>query len=256
MKLLFNSFKILFIANLLLLSCSSSSDLDELPIVQTERIIKFSGYDWLVRTSNDVRLGPGPNLFSDSEDNVWVDDNGHMHLKIVHKGNGWYCAGVILRRSLGYGKYIFHVGSDVTKLDENVVGGLFTYLNDEEEIDIEFSRWSNPNSEDSQFAVQPSHLPGNKVRYDLHLLTDRSTHAFDWRADRIDFFSRQGHGLTVDDENLIREWTYQGNHVPPHRGTERLRMNLWLFRGEAPSNGEEQEMIIEKFEFIKAEGSN
>lgn len=256
MQFLLNSFKILFSAGALLFSCSPSVEPDELPPTQTERIIQFSGYEWLVRTSNDTRVGPGPNLFSDSEDNVWVDDDGRLHLKIVHRGAGWYCSGIILRRSLGYGKYVFHVASDVSKLDQNVVGGLFTYLNDEEEIDIEFSRWSDPDNEDSQFAVQPSELPGNKVRYDLNLVTDHSTHSFDWQADRIAFFSRQGHGLTVDDDNRIHEWTYQGNNIPPHRGTERLRMNLWLFRGQSPSDAKEQEMIIEKFEFIKADESN
>src|SRR5690606_38080949 len=151
---------------------------------------------------------------------------------IVQKGGLWYCSGITLRNSLGYGKYVFYVSSDVSQLDQNVVGGLFTYLNDEEEIDIEFSKWSKPDNEDSQFAVQPSDRSGNKVRYDLNLATDLSTHAFNWQSDRIEFFSRQGHGLEIDDDNRIHEWTYDGNDIPPRRGTERLRMNLCLFRGQ------------------------
>lgn len=253
MQFLFNSFKVLLGATALFFSCSSSVEPDELPLPQTDRIIQFSGYDWLVRTSNDTRVGPGPNLFSDGADNVWVDAQGRLHLKVVYKGGGWYCSGVVLRKSLGYGKYVFYVASDVSKLDQHVIGGLFTYLNDNEEIDIEFGRWSDPQNMDSQFAVQPSDRSGNKVRYDLNLLTDQSTHAFNWQTDRIDFFSRQGHGTTVDDDNRIHEWTYTGPDIPLHKGTERLRMNLWLFRGTPPSDGQEQEMIIEKFEFIKAD---
>ncbi|NGM62488.1 glycoside hydrolase family 16 protein [Sphingobacterium sp. SGG-5] len=248
---LINRFKIFFSVAILFSSCSSSGETDIPPPISTDRIIEFSGYEWIVRTSNDNKVGPGPNYFSDSEDNVWVDDDGRLHLKIVRIGGTWYCSGVILKKPLGYGKYVFYVGNDVSKLDQNIVAGLFTYFNDEEEIDIEFSRWSDPDNEDSQFAVQPSHLVGNKVRYNLDLLTEYSTHAFNWQSDRIEFVSLQGHGLAVNGDNLIHEWTYRGDNIPPNRTAERLRMNLWLFRGQVPSDSKTYEMIIDKFEFIK-----
>ncbi|PRD55939.1 glycoside hydrolase family 16 protein [Sphingobacterium gobiense] len=238
-------------AAILLWSCSSDINEPDGQVVRTDRIIKFSGYDWIVRTSNDKRVGPGPNYFSDSEDNVWVDENGRLHLKIVQRGGIWHCSGVILKQSLGYGQYVFYLASDVSKLDQHTVGGLFTYLHDTEEIDIEFSRWSDPENHDSQFAVQPSDRSGNKERYDLNLLTERSTHSFNWQRDKIEFFSRQGHGLTLDNDNRIHEWTYRGNDTPLSKGAERLRLNLWLFRGQIPSDMMEQEMIIEKVEFIK-----
>ncbi|MFD2966800.1 glycoside hydrolase family 16 protein [Sphingobacterium bambusae] len=235
----------------LLGACSSSTGLDdeELP-TPTDRIISFSGFDWLVRKTGASKEGPGPNLFSDSEDNVWVDEQGRLHLKIVQKGGLWYCSGLLLRQSLGYGKYIFYVASDVSKLDQNVVGGLFTYRTDEEEIDIEFSKWSDPDNMDSQFAVQPSERAGNKVRYNLELTGEQSTHSFDWQPTYIDFFSLQGHSATVTPDNLIRQWRYTGANIPPDTD-ERLRINLWLFRGQTPSDKKEQEMIIEKVEYIK-----
>jgi len=236
---------------ILLVSCSSSSIKDEGELPKpSERVISFSGFEWIVRTSESAKQGPGPNLFSDSEDNVWVDDQGRLHLKIIQKGGLWYCSGITLKHSLGHGKYVFYVASDVSKLDQNVVGGLFTYMNDEEEIDIEFSKWSKPDNMDSQFAVQPSDRANNKVRYNLNLTGNQSTHAFDWQAQHIDFISLQGHGLTVTDNNLIHQWKYTGNDIPPDT-QERLKINLWLFRGQSPSDGKEQEMIIEKVEYIK-----
>lgn len=36
------------------------------------RLIGFGGYDWCVKRSNR-KVGPGPNYFSDSTNNVWVD---------------------------------------------------------------------------------------------------------------------------------------------------------------------------------------
>jgi len=232
-------------------SCSSSTQLgkDDLP-KPSERVISFSGYEWIVRTSEGAKQGPGPNLFSDSKDNVWVDGQGRLHLKIVEKGGLWYCSGIILKHSLGYGKYVFHVSSDVSKFDQNVVGGLFTHMNDQEEIDIEFSKWSNPENMNSQFAVQPSDRADNKVRYNLNLETNQSTHAFDWQANYIDFISLQGHGLTVNADNLIHQWKYTGDDIPPDT-QERLKINLWLFRGKAPSDGKEHEMIIDKVTYIK-----
>jgi len=170
-------------------SCSSPKDENIQPIEPITRIINFSGYEWIVRTSDDAKQGPGPNLFSDSEDNVWVDEEGRLHLKIVQKGGHWYCSGVTLRLSQGYKKYVFYVASRVDQLDENVVGGLFTYKNDNEEIDIEFSKWSQSENQDSQFAIQPSDNVGNKTRYDLNLKSDFSTHFFNWQASSIEFAS-------------------------------------------------------------------
>lgn len=230
-------------------SCSSSTDDNMQPIEPITRIINFSGFEWVVRTSEDAKQGPGPNLFSDSEDNVWVDDDGRLHLKIVRKGGNWYCSGITLRQSQGYKKYVFYVASRVDQLDENVVGGLFTYKNDDEEIDIEFSKWSKSENQDSQFAIQPSFKAGNKTRYDLNLKSDLSTHFFDWQAGSIQFGSYYGHTLEANAEDVISTWTYTGSDIPPENN-ERLKLNLWLFRGNAPTNNQPAEMIIDRVEIL------
>jgi len=235
---------------LLLCSCSSTPPDEDEVFAPSDRIIRFSGFEWLVRTTDDGLEGPGPNRFSDSDENVWVDEAGRLHLKIVQKGGLWYCSGITLRQSLGYGKYIFYVSSKVGELDQHAVAGLFTYKNDEEEIDIEFSKWSKPDNMDAQFAVQPSDLPGNKMRYNLDLPGELSTHVFHWQPEKIDFVSLQGHGLSQDEDNLIHEWTYTGGNIPPANG-ERLKINLWLFRGQSPSDRKEQELIIDHIEFVK-----
>lgn len=233
--------------SLLFTACVSDNTAEQIQLNNSDRMIKFSGYDWVVRTSEDGKKGPGPNYFSDSEDNVWVDEQGRLHLKIVKKDGKWLCSGVTLRRSMGYNKYVFYVGSRVDNLDINVVGGLFTYMNDEEEIDIEFSKWSQINNQDSQFAVQPSHNPGNKTRFNLNLDSEFSTHFFDWKQHRIEFASYRGHTLNPDISDVISEWTYSGKDIPPD-SDEQLKINLWLFRGKPPTDGKEAEMIIDKVE--------
>lgn len=224
-------------------SCSQAENDDSIKRKST-RIIDFSGHKWVVRNSDEKKQGPGPNYFSDSKENVWVDEQGRLHLKIVKKEGVWYCSEVTLRHSYGYNKYIFYVASRVDELNENVVGGLFTYKNDEEEIDIEFSKWSDPENEDSQFAVQPSYLSGNKKRFDLNLNTEFSTHFFNWKKDTIEFASYKGHTLNPKSEDLIKKWTYTGNNVPPDRD-EKLKINLWLFKGASPTDNNEAEMVID-----------
>ncbi|MCG9793111.1 glycoside hydrolase family 16 protein [Flavobacterium algicola] len=239
---------LLMMQSFFLSSCSSAYEDTTDPIIST-RIINFSGYEWIVRTSDEGVQGPGPNYFSDSEENVWVDNQGRLHLKIVNKGGKWYCSGVTLRRSQGYKKYVFYVASRVDQLDQNVVGGLFTYKNDSEEIDIEFSKWSKPENQDSQFAIQPADKAGNKSRYDLKLKNDLSTHFFSWQPKSIEFGSYQGHTLQPIADDVINTWTYTGNDIPPEN-EENLKINLWLFRGNAPSNNQVAEMIIDHVEIL------
>lgn len=48
---------------------------------------------------------------------------------------------------------------------------------------------------------------------------------------------------------LIHAWTYTGSDVPVPGG-EDPRMNLWLFQGRAPQNGQAAEVIVERFEYF------
>jgi hypothetical protein len=66
--------------------------------------VRFSGYDWRVKSGS---AEPGPNTFSDGEENVRVDSDGRLHLRITYRDGRWYCAEVVNQRSLGYGTYQF-----------------------------------------------------------------------------------------------------------------------------------------------------
>ena len=211
-----------------------------------DRVIKFSGLDWIVRTNPNAKQGPGPNYFSDSEENVWVDNNGKLHLKITQRGGNWYCAGVFSKNSFGHGKYTFYVNSDVTKLDKNVVAGLFTYYDDTQEIDVEFSKWSVEQNMNAQFAVQPSSKAGNVKRFDIPANAGPTIHSFDWSSNAIHFFS----GKNTAGGEEFAQWNYTGVDVPSAL-TERLRLNLWLYKGQIPSDLKEQEIVIDSVKFEK-----
>ena len=231
---------------LFLAACSSGERAFEIP--EGARVINFSGYEWVVTSSGDRKAGPGPNYFSDAEENAWVDENGRLHLKITFREDRWNCARVELAKHTGYGRYIFYVSSRPDSLDPQVVWGLYTYMNDQEEIDIEFSRWGIVNNHEAQYAVQPSYITGNRARFRMNQEGDCSTHLFHWTKKRIDFASYHGHVTQpVNETQIIARWRYYGNNIPPD-SDERLKINLWLFRGKPPLNGEETEVVIDRVE--------
>jgi hypothetical protein len=212
------------------------------------RIVHFSSYDWEVKTSGELAVGPGPNMFSDDVSNVTVDGSGALHLGIRRSQSIWRCAEVILSRSLGYGRYTFVLESGFEQLDRNAVLGLFTWDSSapelsNREIDIEFSRWGVEANQNSQFVVQPYSQPNHLFRFDFPT-TPVSNHSFTWTRDAVVFESRpaSGGGTT---------WTYGGSMVPTS-ANERVRINLWLFNSRSPSRDQEQEVVIRSFQFVPA----
>ncbi len=253
--------------------------LDSTPISET---IDWSGYQWRVRTSNGAEQGPGPNIFADGKDNVFVDEAGNLHLRIVKDSKGrWTCAEVSTTASLGYGTYEWEVASRYDNLAKNVVGGLFTYNSPENvarqigkkvgdaipdtphEIDIEFTGcWGDAN------LFYTTHDPDIKspgVQFHQTLQGDFTTHRFTWSPDRIEWESYNGHvaGLSAP-ENPITEdrdiaergkeakYTYTGPVVPQDLD-EKVHLNLWIFdesdKPKAPSDNQPQELILRSFRF-------
>jgi len=213
--------------------------------VQEDRTLSFSGYQWFVKGAASP-VGPGPNYFGDGPDNVWVDADGSLHLRIAQKDGRWYCAEVGSKDSFGYGTYIFHLAPGADRIDPNAVLGLFTWetipQHNNREIDIEISRWSQPDIDNCQFVIQPYERRENIHRFELALAGQPSTHSFEWRPQSVSFQSRLG-----DSEGApLDSWTYTGPDLPAP-GKENARINLWLFNGAPPSDGEAVEVVVTKF---------
>ena len=215
------------------------------------RTLSFSGDQWEVKRSESP-VGPGPNYFSDSDENVWLDRQGKLHLKISGRDGRWFCSEVVSRRSFGYGRYVFHLASRIDQLDKNVVVGLFTWDDEPEyfhrEIDIEFAKWGEWAENNAQYTTWPATKPGKYHPFKVQLKDRYSTHLFNWRPEKISFRSLQGHSVTPpDDSYIVGSWVYAGEDIPPP-GNENARINLWLFKGAPPSDGKEVEIIISKFD--------
>ena len=72
---------------------------------------------------------------------------------------GWKVAvhEVTSDKSFGYGTYRFTHSGSLKDLDPNIVLGIFTYLDDNNEIDFELGRWGQATEpKNAQFVVQPA----------------------------------------------------------------------------------------------------
>jgi len=208
--------------------------------------VQFSGYEWAVKAGD--LLGPGPNYFSSSHDNVWVDDQDRLHLKITQRDGKWYCAEVYLMQSFGYGTYNFQLSNRVDMLDKYVIGSPFVYRNDTNELDMEFSRWGIEDGPNAQFVVQPYYNPGNREQFSMSLSNNASTHIIKWKSDSVFFQSAQGHYSDPPEGQVIHQWGYTGGYVPSE-SDELVHINLWLLNGQAFSEGQAAEMVIQDFTF-------
>jgi hypothetical protein len=201
-----------------------------------ERNIRFSGYNWFVKSSLS-RTGPGANFFSNSHENVWVDMRGRLNLSVTIKDDRWYCAEVVLNESLGYGRYEFELGTSPARLDNNLVAGLFTWdpgmIPHHNEIDIEFSTWGKGSAINSQYVL---HKGIDKVIIHRFIMPDSPTgskHVIDWKPEKLLFESyRRGMLKTW---SKIESWEVTGKHVP-RPANEQVRINLWLIGGISPEN--------------------
>lgn len=233
-----------------LLFSGCSKDKDDKPKKDSPTgVISFSGYDWLVKSSDGNKVGPGPNYFSNENDGVWVDDSGRLHLTIKNKKGAWVCTEVTLLKSLGYGHYIFQIESNVEQLDKNIVAAVFLYKDDTKELDNEFSTWGQAHNMNAQFAVQPASKNGNKKRFDIQMEKEPITSIIDWQRETVTFSLYRGNIDNIGAQNLIKRWIYKGPDIPSEEEDLAPKINLWLFRGIPPSDQKDEELIISNFRY-------
>jgi hypothetical protein len=213
--------------------------------------INFSGYTWWIENTNTQRAHPGPNYWSNSPQNVWVDTNGYLHLKITYINGKYYCPEITTTQTLGYGTYIFKVASRIDGFDKNIVAGLFARIDDNREIDIEFSKWGLSNYQNSRYTIQPAPYIENQNKHTFNtvLYGDYTTQYFKWTPSGVYFASVGGHYQpgTEPADNVIQSYTL--NRQVSAAGAK-AHINLWLYQGLYPSDGSQPELVIKSFQYI------
>ena len=200
--------------------------------------LEFSGYRWQVRQTPSDH-GGFRNLYSPA--NVSVDSKGFLHLLVSKKGDNWQSAEVALSRSLGYGSYRFVVRQN-TELDPAAVFAMFTWddAGPPREMDIEVSRWGEPEDKNAQFVIQPYVVPANTVRFEAP--TGTLTYRMDWGPGRVSFKAIRGASDVVA-EHLFTSGV-------PSAGSEKIHMIVYVYSNKHHPLEHGFETVIEKFEFL------
>jgi hypothetical protein len=207
----------------------------------TSVFIDFSGFKWRVRTAPSDRGGTS-NPYDPR--NVYVDQRGALHLRIVKRDGRWTCSELNLTRSLGYGTYSFTV-EDVSALEPAAVFGMFTwdYSSSDQnhrEFDIEVSRWGDPHRKNAQYVLQPYYIPSHTWAFSAP--AGKLTFRIVWEPGRVTMSTLAGSRNAA---------THVFDSQAPTPGSESMRINLYAYSGlrAVPlQNG--GEVVVDNFSYL------
>jgi hypothetical protein len=210
------------------------------------KILNFSGYQWKASTGPIFHAG-SRNFFDPA--NVWTDKAGALHLRISGSPGKWTSAELKLTRSLGYGTYRFQV-RDVSHLEPSALLTLITWdgvgtESNRHELDLELGRWGYLDNDNIHYVVQPYYVPANFVAF--RAPPGAYTHSFRWEPGQVTFSTVAGSGNT-DDGRVINRHVFTSGVPSP--GGESVRISLYVFHlGPIPLKNE-NEVIVDKFEYL------
>jgi hypothetical protein len=210
------------------------------------KTIQFSGYDWKVRDTLGERNG---SPHDNDPANVSIDSSGFLHLRVSRKQERWTCSEVIMTRSFGYGTYLFSV-QDISHLEPAAVLGLFTYdevgtNQNHREMDIEISRWGDPDDKNSQYVVQPYYVPANVSRFTSP--SGLLTFSLHWEPEKATFETVRG-DMLASRARPIAAHVFTSDVPSP--GSESVRLNLCPFDYSRVPLQNETEVVIERVQYL------
>jgi hypothetical protein len=217
------------------------------PQLAPVRLLRFSGYDWTVRTISSDRGGLN-NLYG--AENAWTDASGALHLRITKKEDRWSCAELELTRSLGYGTYIITV-RDTSSLEPAAVLSMNTFDDwggDQHyrELDFEFGRWGDATRKTNmQYGIQPFYVPGNVSPFVLPKGT--FTHSLRWESGSASFKTIRGTSMQAG-VPVISEHVFTSGVPSP--GQERIQFLFYVIASEKSPMQKGNEVVVEKFEYL------
>ena len=216
------------------------------PVLLSPKILNFSGYEWTASAGPIFRAG-SRNVFDPA--NVWTDEKGALHLRISGSPGKWAVAELKLTHSLGYGTYRFQV-RDISHLEPSATLTLITWdgvgtESNRRELDVELGRWGHLENTNVNYVVQPYYVPANYVAF--RVPPGAYTHSFRWEPGQVTFSTVAGSDTTGAGRVINRHVFTSG---VPSPGGESVRIALYVFhQGPIPLKNE-NEAIIDKFEYL------
>jgi len=209
--------------------------------------LKFSGYDWDVRTIASDRGGTN-NLYD--PDNAWTDARGALHLQIKRNSGRWSCAEMVLNRSLGYGTYLVTI-RDTSHLEPAAVFSMITFEESGgdqyyREMGIEQSRWGDAaNKNNAQYVIQPFYIPGNVSSF--HTPPGTLTHLLRWESGRASFKTFRGASIGAG-ASVVSEHEFSSGIPSPRQA--KIHLIFYIVPSDKNPLQKQSEVVIEKLEYL------
>src|SRR3974390_1591734 len=177
--------------------------------------LEWQGRTWKITNGGMAGVAPG------APENVAVDSDGYLHLRIANRGGKWTAAELFTTENLGFGTYQWVVEGNVWDMDPVTVLGLFPYgpthgigKDASNEIDIEFSQWNRTCVSNADFTVYPSVARGhNDPSYELNFKVDGgttlTTARMTWSSSSIVFTVMSGNQPIETTANVLKTITYK-----------------------------------------------
>jgi hypothetical protein len=190
---------------------------------------------------------------------VRVDASGALVLRLDRTDDGWRGAQLRTTTRHGLGRYALRVREGLAGLPPSAVAGFFVYGGRDfaDEIDVEISRWGDPDSAAITYAIwptEPSPEPDPEMtarRASPRALRDVTTHGFEWSDGVVQFRSVEGlvsaQALFADGEPFAR-WRYEAHerrHGQIPRGPLPLYLNLWVHRTARMDDLQSLEIVLD-----------
>jgi endo-1,3-1,4-beta-glycanase ExoK len=201
--------------------------------------LNWKGQTWYLSSGTS---NPCNNTWNNT--GAWVDDQNRLHLTIVKDKGVWKSTMLNSKNTYLYGTFTWTVASPIYTFDKNSVMGLFTYLDDYHELDIETTRWGETRGNQLWYSVQPSRTTGICKGYLIPSSVNgvNTKYTLDWKPNYVRFTAMQPNG------KVIADYMYTNvSGIPKQHET--LLMNLWLMT--PPSDGKNIELIISDLQITK-----
>ncbi|WP_158787161.1 hypothetical protein [Granulicella sp. L46] len=148
--------------------------------------LRFSGLEWTVRTIPGDRASKTNEY---SADNVFVDDSGALHLRLIRNSHGWVCSEIRSVRSFGYGNYTVDI-LDAGHFEPAVMFSAYTFFEhptdgDHRELAIRLTQRGVASNTNAEFSIQPSFVPANF--YHFNVPPGALKLAMQWHPDQANF---------------------------------------------------------------------
>ena len=195
-----------------------------------------------------VETFPG-NLASFARESLQHSDEGaQLVIDATEGGRRPYRSGAFASvRSFSHGRFEAEIRAAP---GSGLVTGFFLHRDTpRQEIDIEFAHWGDPLSPIDNYTVYPAQVGTRPTTRSFPFRLSgvgNSTHTLTWTSTSVLFQSFRGSNV-----NPSVSWLFQPRD-PQSRIPQiplPVHINLWLFQGQAPLNGQDVEVIIRAFTF-------